>query len=244
MAIYILFQCCRCNSKKRIHLYSSSSNQYDIHSQLCEHFNIIYSYTCKWGFFTLGWKIIIEVKVQCRKCNHNYHNLGSNTFNSNYYNVDFQYTCCYNVFNYSVNGYDYGNDGKGLLLQQKQKELEDAFKKEQQMKMQKEIQKQQEIKRKEELKKQQEIKKQQELKIQKEKIKKENIRINNIMEKQKNEEKQYDKLFYCNTDYIDCELNNLLYNIDFKSNSELSSDISEKLNEDIDFKICKFNFNN
>lgn len=244
MAIYILFQCCKCNSKKRIHLYSCSSNQYDIHSQLCEHFNVKYSYTCKWGFFTLGWRIILEVKVQCRKCNHNYHNFGSITFNSGYYSIDLQYTCCYNVFNYSVNGNNYENNGNGLLLQKKQTELEDAFKKGQQMKMQKEIKRQQQIKKQEELKKQQEIKKKQELKIQKEKIEKEKKRINNIVEKQKNEEKQYDQLYQCDTDYIDNELDNLIYNIDYKTNSSLNFDYSEKLNENIDFKIIKFELKN
>ena len=135
MAIYILFQCCKCNSKRRLHLYSCSKNQYDIHAQLCEHFNIKYSYTCKWGFFTLGWKIILEVKVQCRKCNHNYYNFGSKTYNSDYYESDEHHACCYNVFIYSVDGNNYANDGKGLLLQQKQKELEEAYQKEQQMKI-------------------------------------------------------------------------------------------------------------
>jgi len=244
MAIYVLFQCCKCNSKRRIHLYSCSSNQYDIHSQLCEHFNIKYSYTCKWGFFTLGWKIIIEVKVQCRKCNHKYHNFGSITFNSDYYNIDLQYTCCYNVFNYSVNGYNYGNNGNGLLLQQKQKELEDAFNKGQQMKIQKEIERQQQIKKQEELKKQREIKKQQELKMQKEKNIRENIKINNIIEKQKKEEKEYDQLYQCNTDYIESELNNLIYNIDSKTNNSLNFNYLEKLNENIDFKIIKFELKN
>ena len=100
MAIYILFQCCKCNSKRRLHLYSCSSNQYDCQVQLCEHFNLKYSYTCKWGFFTLGWKIILEVKVQCKKCNHNYFNFGSNTFNSDFYELDNQHACCYNVFTF------------------------------------------------------------------------------------------------------------------------------------------------
>jgi hypothetical protein len=248
MAIYILFMCCKCNNKRRLHLYSCSSNQYDISEQLCEHFNIKYSYTCKWGFFTLGWKIILDVKVQCRKCNHNYYNFGSNTFNADYYEFDTHHTCCYNVFTFNVSGYDYANDAKGLLLQQKQKELEESFKKEQQMKIEQEIKRQQEIKRKEEIKSQQEIKRKEEIKIKEEikrkeeKIQKEKIKINKIMETQKKEEKEIKQLFKCDTNYIDTELSHLLNNIDFKINSELSSDISEKLNEKIDITISKYDF--
>ena len=230
MAIYILFQCCKCNSKRRLHLYSFSINQYDIYVQLCEHFNLKYSYTCKWGFFSLGWKIILEVKVQCRKCCHNYFNFGSNTFHSNFYELNNHHACCYNVFAFSVYGYNYASDGKGLLLQQKQKELEEAFKKEQKMEKQEEIERQEKVKRKQELKKK------------KEKIILEKIKINKIIETQRKEEKQIEQLYKCDTDYIDSELNNLLENVDFKLNSELSSDISEKMNENTNFKICKFEF--
>ena len=236
MAIYIVFQCCKCNSKNRLHLYSCSTNQYDKYVKLCDHFNIRYSYTCKWGFFTLGWEIILEVKVQCRKCNSNYYNFGSNRYNSSYYENDMHHACCYNVFMVSVNGYNYANDGKGLLLQQKQKELEDAYKKQQQMKIQKEIERQQEIMRQEEeMRKQQEIQKQKELKIQNEKIK-----INNIMEKQKNEEKEIDQLYNCNIDYIDSELSHLFNSADMKINNELSFDVFQNMKENSTFQISKF----
>ena len=237
MAIYIVFQCCKCNSKRRLHLYSISTNQYDIYDKLCEHFNIRYSYTCKWGFFTLGWEIILEVKVQCRKCNSNYYNFGSNKYNSSYYENDMHHACCYNVFLVSVNGYNYANDGKGLLLQQKQKELEDAFKKQQQIKIQEEIERQQEIRRQKEMKKQQEIQKQKELEIQKEKLK-----INNIMERQKNEEIEIAQLYNCDTDFIDSELSHLCNSADIKINNELSFDVFQNINENSNFQISKFEF--
>ena len=102
--------------------------------------NILISNICKWGFFTLGWKIILEVKVQCRKCNHNYYNFGQITFNSDYYNLDRIYDCCYNVFSLSVDGYKFLNDGKGNLLQAKLKENEKKIKKEQELNKQLEIQ--------------------------------------------------------------------------------------------------------
>ena len=67
MAIYIWMLCCKCHQSIKLHLYSFSKNKHDIFVKLCEHFNVKYTYICKWGFFTLGWKIILEVKVQCRK---------------------------------------------------------------------------------------------------------------------------------------------------------------------------------
>ena len=186
MVIYILFQCCKCNTKRRLHLYSCSINSYDNTAKLCEHFNIKYSYTCHWGFFTLGWKIILEVKVQCRKCNHEYYNFGEKTFNSNYYEFDDHHVCCFNVFTYYVTGYNYANDGKGLLLQEKQNELEEAYIKEQQKKIEEEIEYRRKIKRQEEIKKQKELKMIQERKrIQKEQERK---RIQEEMERKRRQE--------------------------------------------------------
>ncbi len=130
MAIYIWMLCCKCHKNIKLHLYSCSKNKNDIFVKLCDHFNVKYTYICKWGFFTLGWKITLEVKVQCRKCNHNYYNFGQITFNSDYYNLDRLYDCCYNVFSLSVDGYKYLNDGKGNLLQAKLKENEEKIKKE------------------------------------------------------------------------------------------------------------------
>ena len=140
MAIYIWMLCCKCYQSIKLHLYSCSKNKHDIFVKLCEHFNVKYTYICKWGFFTLGWKIILEVKVQCRKCNHNYYNFGQITFNSGYYNLDRLHNCCYNVFSLSVDGYKFLNDGKGNLLQAKLRENQEKIKKEQELNKQLEIQ--------------------------------------------------------------------------------------------------------
>ena len=131
MAIYVLLQCCRCNKRKKLHLYSYSKNKYGISYKLCEHFNIIYSFTCKYKFFSLGWYIILEVKVQCRKCSQNYFNFGKNTFNSDFFNLDLFHQCCSNVFIMSIDGYKFLSDGKGILLQKKLIEEEEKFKIEQ-----------------------------------------------------------------------------------------------------------------
>jgi hypothetical protein len=142
MAIYVLMQCCKCNRSKKLHLYSFSKNKYGISVQLCEHFNIIYSYTAKYKFFSLGWYIILEVKVQCRKCMQNYYNFGSNTFNSEFFSLDLMHQCCYNVFILSVDGYKFVSDGKGYLLQKGLKEQEEHFRIEQDKKKQEEERKQ------------------------------------------------------------------------------------------------------
>ena len=63
MAIYIYLQCCKCKNSHKLHLYSFSFNQYEIFNNLCEHFNIKYTYITNFGFFTLGWSITLEVKV-------------------------------------------------------------------------------------------------------------------------------------------------------------------------------------
>lgn len=136
MAIYVLLQCCKCNSQKRLHLYSCSRNKDDIYSCLCGHFNVRYSYTCKFGFFSLGWSIVLEVKIQCKKCKKHY-NFGNNTFNSNYYSYDNHHVCCYNVFRVNVSGYGYASDASGLSLQKKQSELEEKLKKVEQEKKEK-----------------------------------------------------------------------------------------------------------
>jgi len=131
MAIYVLMQCCKCNRSKKLHLYSFSKNKFGMSIQLCEHFNVIYSYTTKYKFFSLGWYIILEVKVQCRKCLQNYYNFGSNTFNSEFFSLDLMHQCCYNVFILSVDGGKFLSDGKGYLLQKKLKEQEEKFRIEQ-----------------------------------------------------------------------------------------------------------------
>ena len=138
MAIYVLLQCCKCNQKIKLHLYSFSKNKLDIFSKLCEHFNVKYSYKSNYGFFSLGWRIILEVKVQCRKCFKNYFNFGKNTFNSEFYNYDNYHDCCFNVFIMSVCGNIFAKDGQGLLLQKKLREQEEKFKIEQEITRQKE----------------------------------------------------------------------------------------------------------
>lgn len=138
MAIYVLLQCCKCNNRIKLHLYSFTKNKFDVFSKLCEHFNVKYSYKCKYGFFSLGWRIILEVKVQCRKCSKNYFNFGTNTMSSDYYDYDNHHSCCYNVFIISVSGSKYANDGTGLLMQAKLREQEEQFKLEQKTKRQEE----------------------------------------------------------------------------------------------------------
>ena len=230
MAIYILLQCCKCQSRIRLHLYSFSKNKYDIYSQLCEHFNIRYSYTAKYGFFSLGWSINLEVKVQCRNCNNKYYNFGNNTFNADYYEYNNDHSCCYNVFIVSVAGNTYSTDGKGLLLQAKQRELEEKFKKEK------------EKERIEEEKRRRKIKERLEIQRKKEERMLKKLKIKNEIERQKEEEKKLNQLCNFDISYMDSEIDNLLISADYKLNSELNFDIEEKLKEKYDFKLTKFEF--
>ena len=142
MAIYALLQCCKCNRSLKLHLYSFSKNKFGKFIQLCEHFNFVYSYTTKYKFFSLGWYIILEVKVQCRKCSQNYFNFSPITFNAENYSIDLFHKCCYNVFIFSVDGRGYKSDGRGYLLQKKLKEEEEKFKLEQETLRQEEEKKQ------------------------------------------------------------------------------------------------------
>jgi hypothetical protein len=210
MAIYVILQCCKCNSQKRLHLFSNSKNKYDINHHLCEHFDINYSYVCKFGFFSFGWSIILEVRVQCNKCNTKY-NFGDITFNSDYYKHENHHTCCYNVFMINVEGYNYASTGKGLLLQEKQRELEKQSKKEQQEKKEKEEKR-------------------------KNKIKEKN-KIQKLTKMQQKEKKELDKLYRLNTDYIDLELNTLLLSLDNKINNELSYDIEESIDKRFNYTL-------
>ena len=127
MAIYVWLQCCKCNKSIKLHLFSFSRNKYGVFVPLCEHFNVKYSFTAKYKFFSLGWSIVLEVKVQCRRCSKNYYNFGQMTFNSEFYNIDMNHHCCYNVFILSVDGEKFLNDGKGYLLQRKLREQEEKF---------------------------------------------------------------------------------------------------------------------
>ena len=127
MAIYVWLQCCKCNKSIKLHLFSFSRNKYGVFVPLCEHFNVKYSFTAKYKFFSLGWSIVLEVKVQCRRCSKNYYNFGQMTFNSEFYNIDMRHHCCYNVFILSVDGEKFLNDGKGYLLQRKLREQEEKF---------------------------------------------------------------------------------------------------------------------
>lgn len=131
MAIYVLLQCCKCNRSLKLHLYSFSRNKFNIHVSLCEHFNIVYSFTAKYKFFSLGWYIIFEAKVRCKKCSQNFFNFNPITFNAENYSIDLCHKCCYNVFIFSVNGKGYKSDGTGYLLQKKLREMEEKFKLEQ-----------------------------------------------------------------------------------------------------------------
>ena len=127
MAIYVWLQCCKCNKSIKLHLFSFSRNKYGVFVPLCEHFNVKYSFTAKYKFFSLGWSIVLEVKVQCRRCSKNHYNFGQMTFNSEFYNIDMRHHCCYNVFILSVDGEKFLNDGKGYLLQRKLREQEEKF---------------------------------------------------------------------------------------------------------------------
>ena len=120
MAIYVLFKCLRCaqegyNSEIRVHLYSCSRNKDNINRQLCEHFDVFYSYECHWGIFTFGWKIIINVKHKCRNCGKT-RTYDERKCNSKNYSFAQFKDCCYNVFSYTVRGYDY-DSGEGYELQ-------------------------------------------------------------------------------------------------------------------------------
>ena len=116
MAIYVLLQCCKCNTQKRIHLYSCSPNKDNVSKNLCPHFTINYTYICKFGFFTLGWSIRLNVRATCNKCYHDL-NFGENSFNSRNYQLETHSTCCHHVFRVNVDGYNYGNDRYGIQLQ-------------------------------------------------------------------------------------------------------------------------------
>ena len=216
MAIYVILQCFKCNSQKRIHLFSSSNNKYDINHHLCEHFNVKYSYICKFGFFTLGWSIILKVQVQCNNCNSRF-NFGDTTFNSDYYKHENHHTCCYNVFMINVDGYKYASNGEGFLLQEKQRELQKQHKKE-----------------KEEKKKKEEIKKRE---------MKKKMKMKQLTLSQKKEQIELDKLYILNTNYIDKELNKLFLSMDNRLNNELSFDIEESLDKKFKYSFTKIEYN-
>lgn len=216
MAIYVVFQCCKCNTKKRLHLYSCSKNEFDKNYNLCEHFTVTYSYICKWGFFTLGWNIKILVQIKCKNCNNKY-SFGENTFNSHYYTHYNYHICCYNVFMFNVTGNNYATDGKGLLLQDEQRQLENKFKKEI------------EVKRKNEEKRKRNLE--------------EKIKIQNLTKRQRKEKKELDKLYNLNINYIELELNKLFLSMDNKLNNELSFDLEENMNKKINYSFSKFEFN-
>ena len=204
MAIYIWFQCCNCKNSHKLHLYSFSFNNYEFFYNLCEHFNIKYTYITNFGFFTLGWSIILETKVQCRKCENNYYNFGRITFNSECYDKELDFTCCHNVFSICVCGDKFSNNGKALLKQEKiLKEINDKLKMEQEKK--KEIEKKlKEIENKE--------------------IENNNY-INNIIE--------YDM------NYIDDELNKLLLTQETKLSVDLSFDINEEIDLNLNYNVVK-----
>ena len=137
MAIYVLLQCCKCNSQKRIHLYSCSINKDDVTYNLCSHFTVRYTYTCEFGFFTLGWSIVLRVKTTCKNCYGDL-NFGENTFNSGYYSLETHKKWCHHVFRVNVSGYSYASDTKGIELQ----ENEDKRQREQKEKMEREQERQ------------------------------------------------------------------------------------------------------
>ena len=207
MAIYVLFQCCKCFGNIRLHLYSSSSNKNNISVQLCRHFDIIYSYKCNWGFFTLGWNIILDLRVKCRKCKQNYFNFGSTTFNADYYEFNSHHICCYNVFILSVSGYNFSNNEKGYLLQKEQQKLN------------------------EKIKKGQNNEKKENLSYTKD------LNMKNNFQKKETEKKR--KKISCNTNYIEKDLTHLSHNLNYQFQNELSLDIEEKINETVNFSICK-----
>ncbi len=150
MAIYIYLQCCKCKNSHKLHLYSFSSNQYEKFLNLCEHFNTKYTYIAKYGFFSLGWSIILEIKVQCKKCENNYYNFGKLTFNSENFDKELDYDCCNNVFSICVSGNKFFNNGKALLMQERiNKKINDKLKIEEEKK----IQQKKEIKKKNYIKK-------------------------------------------------------------------------------------------
>ena len=221
MAIYVILQCFKCNSQKRLHLYSSSKNQYDINHHLCEHFNVKYSYICKFGFFSYGWKIILKVEVKCNNCDGRF-NFPDTTFNSDYYKHANPHICCFNVFMINVDGYNYASNGEGFLLQEKQKELEKQFKKEKEEKRIEEEKRKKDEKRKREMEEKMEMRK--------------------LTKNQQKENKELDKLYRLNTNYIELELNKLFLSMDNRLNNELSYDIEENFDKKFNYSFRKFEF--
>ena len=115
MAIYVLLQCCKCNSQKRIHLFCCSINKDNITYHLCPHFNIRYAYICEFGFL-INWSIVLNVQAICNNCNSDLY-FGENTFNSLYYSLETHKTCCHHVFRVNVSGSSYASDTYGIQLQ-------------------------------------------------------------------------------------------------------------------------------
>ena len=110
------------------HLYSFESNKF-IKSQIYEHFAVNYSYKTKYGFLSVGWRIIIEAESICLN-DHSKLSFQTKTFSSKDYEIQEIKVCCNNVCTYSVRGYSYDCGNVDILQKKidnkikKQKELE------------------------------------------------------------------------------------------------------------------------
>lgn len=218
MAIYVMFKCCKCQSEKinsslKIHLFTFLGSEENIYKNICEHFAVKYTCIINCGFFTIGWKITIEATSYCRNCG-NKINFGPNTFNKKYYTYNDYHKCenCKTVLAYSVHGYDYLNDGRGMILQRKLlQEEKERLKKIQEEKMEK-IRKQQKLEKMEEI-----IKRQKEL--------------NNELDKNIEEK--------CDINLINNEYQQLTMTIETTFSNNINFNALEEMNNLINFKMIK-----
>ena len=233
MAIYVLFKCLRCDkeghtSEIRKHLYSCSRNKDYIRSRVCDHFEVIYSYEAKWGVFTIGWKIRINVKHICQKCGKT-RCYEEKTYNSKNYQFDEYKDCCYNVFSYSVRGYDYGS-GDGYRLQDN---LDEELRKEKERKREEQERKR---KREEERKRKEEIERERKRQEMENKRKEEQI-FNQIEEESNKLTEELNNI--CDINWIEDENNQIMINEETKFSININFNIKAEINKIYNYKIVK-----
>ena len=119
-----MFKCCKCQCENiqsglELHLFSYSKNESNIYYNICEHFKVKYSYITHWqGIF--WWKIELKATAICRNCNSDYF-FGNLTLDEDNYEYNDYYACsnCKTVLAFSVDGYNFKNDGRGFNLQRR-----------------------------------------------------------------------------------------------------------------------------
>ena len=217
MAIYVMFKCCKCQceniqSSLKLHLLSCSLNVSNIYYNICEHFKVKYSYITHWRFI-YWWQIEIKATAICRNCNSDYF-FGNLKFDKDHYEYNDYYACqnCKTVLAFSVNGYNYGNDGRGFNLQKRLLQEE----KERIRKIQEE--------ERERMRKERKIE-------QMEKKLKKQIELNNELNRKIEEN--------CDTNCIENEYNQLIMTIDTTFSNNLNFNVMEEMNNLINFQMIK-----